>query len=151
MALTPQNPTVTQLRCLVGIIPQSGILNRDLSETKRYKLGKLLGDVSRHLLLMTATPHNGKTEDFHAFLRLLDADRFESHSGTAGNGQQQEVDVSDLMRRMVKEKLLKFDGKPLFPERKAYTINYVLSPEETELYEAVTAYVREEFDRVWLF
>ena len=115
----------------------------DLKETKRYKLGKLLGDVSRHLLLMTATPHNGKEEDFQLFLGLLDADRFE---GRFRDGVHQ-VDVSDLMRRMVKENLLKFDGKPLFPERKAYTINYALSPEEDELYEAVTAYVREEFNR----
>jgi hypothetical protein len=51
------------------------------------------------------------------------------------------------MRRMVKEKLLKFDGKPLFPERKAYTVNYTLSPEEDVLYEAVTEYVRQEFNR----
>jgi hypothetical protein len=34
------------------------------------------------------------------------------------------VDVSDMMRRMVKEDLLKFDGTPLFPERRAYTANY---------------------------
>ncbi len=115
----------------------------DLKETKRYKLGKLFGDISRHLLLMTATPHNGKEEDFQLFLGLLDADRFE---GRFRDGVH-EVDVSDLMRRMVKEKLLKFDGKPLFPERKAYTINYALSPEESVLYEAVTAYVREEFNR----
>ena len=29
-------------------------------ETKRYKLGKLLGGLNRHLLLMTATPHNSQ-------------------------------------------------------------------------------------------
>ncbi len=92
---------------------------------------------------MTATPHNGKEEDFQLFLGLLDADRFE---GRFRDGVH-EVDVSDLMRRMVKEKLLKFDGKPLFPERKAYTISYALSAEENQLYEAVTAYVREEFNR----
>jgi len=103
----------------------------------------LLGDHTRHLLLMTATPHNGKEEDFQLFLRLLDADRFEGRF----RGGVHEVDVSDLMRRMVKEKLLKFDGKPLFPERKAYTVNYTLSPEENELYEAVTTYVRDEFNR----
>ncbi len=39
----------------------------ELKETKRYKLGKLLGTLTRHLLLMTATPHNGKEEDFSAF------------------------------------------------------------------------------------
>ncbi len=115
----------------------------DLKETKRYRLGKLLGDVSRHFLLMTATPHNGKEEDFQLFLALLDADRFE---GRFRDGVHR-VDVSDLMRRMVKEKLLKFDGKPLFPERKAYTVNYILSPEEDLLYDSVTEYVRQEFNR----
>ena len=115
----------------------------DLKETKRYKLGKLLGEITRHFLLMTATPHNGKEEDFQLFLALLDADRFE---GRFRDGVHQ-VDVSDLMRRMVKEKLLKFDGKPLFPERRAYTLSYSLSPEEDLLYEAVTEYVRQEFNR----
>ena len=51
------------------------------------------------------------------------------------------------MRRMVKERLLKFDGKPLFPERIAYTVPYQLSEAEAQLYEAVTDYVREEFNR----
>ncbi len=57
------------------------------------------------------------------------------------------VDVSDLMRRMIKEKLLRFDGTPLFPERIAYTVAYKLSDVEARLYEAVTDYVREEFNR----
>src|SRR5205814_928065 len=57
------------------------------------------------------------------------------------------ADVSDLMRRMVKENLLKFDGTPLFPERIAYTVPYQLSEPEARLYKAVTEYVREEFNR----
>lgn len=115
----------------------------DLKETKRHKLGKLLSEVTRHFLLMTATPHNGKEEDFQLFLGLLDADRFE---GRFRDGVHR-VDVSDLMRRMVKEKLYKFDNTPLFPERRAYTVNYTLSPAETGLYEDVTEYVRQEFNR----
>ena len=51
------------------------------------------------------------------------------------------------MRRLVKEQLLKFDGTPLFPERRAYTVNYALSDGEAELYKEVTDYVREEFNR----
>jgi superfamily II DNA or RNA helicase len=47
-----------------------------INETKRFKLGKLLGTITRHLLLMTATPHNGKEEDCQLFLSLLDSDRF---------------------------------------------------------------------------
>lgn len=115
----------------------------EIKETKRYKLGKLLSTLTRHFLLMTATPHNGKEEDFQLFLALLDSDRFE---GRFRDGVHT-CDVSDLMRRLVKEDLLKFDGKPLFPERRAHTVNYVLSDLEAVLYQQVTDYVREEFDR----
>lgn len=99
--------------------------------------------VTRHLLLMTATPHAGKQEDFQLFLALLDGDRFE---GRYRDGVHS-VDPGDLMRRMVKEELLTMDGRPLFPERRAYTVPYELSAGEQGLYEAVTQYVREEMNR----
>lgn len=111
--------------------------------TKRWHLGRLLSDTARHFLLLTATPHNGKNEDFQLFLSLIDPDRFEG----VRRSSYQSVDISDLMRRLVKEDLLKFDGKPLFPERLSYTVNYTLSDKEAELYAAVTEYVREEFNR----
>src|SRR6202521_4964611 len=92
---------------------------------------------------MTATPHNGKEEDFQLFLSLLDSDRF---YGKFRDGVHK-VDCSDLIRRMVKEKLVKFDGTPLFPERRAYTVNYQLSDLEAALYEAVTDYVKTEMGK----
>ena len=115
----------------------------EIKYTKRYRLGQLLSRITRHFLLLTATPHNGKEEDFQLFLALLDGDRFE---GRFRDGVHQ-VDVSDLMRRMVKERLVKFDGTPLFPERIAYTVPYKLSDLEARLYKEVTEYVREEFNR----
>ena len=115
----------------------------EVKYTKRYRLGQLLSGLTRHFLLMTATPHNGKEEDFQLFLALLDGDRFE---GRFRDGVHQ-VEVSDLMRRMVKETLLKFDGTPLFPERIAHTVPYKLSAPEARLYKEVTDYVREEFNR----
>ncbi|MHB1162335.1 MAG: helicase-related protein [Chloroflexota bacterium] len=115
----------------------------EIKYTKRYKLGQLLSTLTRHFLLMTATPHNGKEEDFQLFMALLDGDRFE---GRFRDGVHT-ADASDLMRRMVKEKLLKFDATPLFPERIAYTVPYRLSDAEVGLYRAVTEYVREEFNR----
>ncbi len=111
--------------------------------TKRYRLGQLLSNLTRHFLLMSATPHNGKEADFQLFMALLDGDRFE---GRYRDGVHT-ADVSDLMRRMVKESLLKFDGTPLFPQRIAYTVPYKLSDAETHLYKIVTDYVREEFNR----
>lgn len=115
----------------------------EIQYTKRYKLGQLLSSLTRHFLLMTATPHNGKEEDFQLFMALLDGDRFE---GRFRDGLHA-VDVSDLMRRMVKEGLLKFDATALFPERIAYTVPYKLSDPEAQLYKEVTDYVREEFNR----
>ena len=115
-----------------------------LEETKRYKLGKLLGQLTRHLLLMTATPHNGKDDDFDLFMKLLDPDRFEGRS----RGGARRSDVDDLMRRMIKERLLTLEGTPLFTERRATSVNYDLSPAELDLYETVTDYVRTEFSRI---
>lgn len=114
-----------------------------VNKTKRFQLGELLGTITRHFLLMTATPHNGKEEDFQIWLSLIDSDRF---YGKFREGAHK-VDVSDMMRRMVKEELLKFDGTPLFPERRAYTANYDLSDAEASLYEQVTDYVRNEMNR----
>ena len=114
-----------------------------VNKTKRFLLGELLGSITRHFLLMTATPHNGKEEDFQIWLSLLDGDRF---YGKFREGAHK-VDVSDMMRRMVKEELLKFDGTPLFPERRAYSANYDLSDAEAALYAAVTDYVRNEMNR----
>ncbi|MEA2013965.1 MAG: helicase-related protein, partial [Thermodesulfobacteriota bacterium] len=115
----------------------------EIKETKRRKLGRLLSELTRHFLLMTATPHNGKEEDFQLFMALLDGDRFE---GRFRDGVHV-ADSSDVMRRMVKEDLFKFDGTPLFPERLAYSVTYRLSDQEAVLYEQVTNYVREEFNR----
>ena len=114
-----------------------------LEKTGRFRLAEKLGAHVRHLLLMTATPHNGKEEDFQLFLSLLDSDRF---YGKFRDGVHK-VDASDLMRRMVKEELVKFDGTPLFPERRAYTVNYELAPIEAALYEAVTGYVQTEMGK----
>ena len=76
-------------------------------------------------------------------MAFLDGDRFE---GRFRDGVHV-TDTSDLMRRMVKENLLKFDSTRLFPERIAYTVPYRLSAHEAQLYKEVTAYVREEWGR----
>lgn len=115
----------------------------EIKYTKRHRLGQLLSTLTRHFLLLTATPHNGKEEDFQLFMALLDGDRFE---GKFRDGVHA-ADVSDLMRRMVKENLLTFDATPLFPERIATTVPYKLSPAEAHLYRSVTDYVSGEFNR----
>lgn len=119
----------------------------EVKYTRRYQVGQKLGQVCRHLLLMSATPHNGKEEDFQLFMALLDGDRFE---GRFRDGVHY-ADTEDMMRRLTKEELLKFDGRPLFPERRARTVKYQLSEGEAALYTAVTEYVRTEMNRVQRF
>ena len=119
------------------------VFGNEVKYTKRHQLGQLLSKITRHFLLLTATPHNGKEEDFQLFLSLLDEDRF---AGRFREGVHT-VDISDIMRRLSKEKLVKFDNTPLFPERRAYTVKYELSDLEAHLYEEVTNYVRQEFNR----
>jgi hypothetical protein len=46
-----------------------------LEKTARFRFAEKLGATTQHLLLMTATPHNGKEEDFQLFLSLLDSGR----------------------------------------------------------------------------
>jgi SNF2 family DNA or RNA helicase len=115
----------------------------EVTRTMRYQLGELVRDHARNLLLLTATPHNGSNDDFLLFMALLDPDRF---AGRLRNARKL-PDVSDVMRRYVKEKLLTFEGKRLFPERRATTVNYDLSPDEERLYEAVSSYVQEGMGR----
>jgi superfamily II DNA or RNA helicase len=119
----------------------------EVKYTRRYLVGQKLGQICRHFLLMSATPHNGKEEDFQLFMALLDGDRFE---GRFRDGIHY-ADTADMMRRLTKEELLKFDGRPLFPERRARTVKYQLSEGEAALYAAVTEYVRTEMNRVQRF
>ena len=117
----------------------------EVNKTKRFRLGERLGELTRGLLLLTATPHNGKDDDFLLFLSLLDGERF---GGRLRDGGEL-PDTKDVMRRYVKENLLTFDGTPLFPERYAETLKYSLSDPEQRLYDQVTEYVRNGMNRAY--
>ncbi len=119
----------------------------DLKKTKRFQLGEMLSGLTRHFLLLTATPHNGKNDEFELFLSLVDAERYAQMKPSQKQNTDKNGDYSDIMRRLVKEELIRFDGTPLFPERIAQTLNYDLSSDELLLYEEVTEYVQTQFDR----
>ena len=123
----------------------------ELRRTKRFVLGETLRECTRHLVLLTATPHNGKNEDFLAFMTLIDPERFTGRlraaKGDAEGDGPAMPDVDDVMRRKVKENLVTFEGTPLFPKRYAHSLNFELSKPEADLYEAVTGYVRTGMNR----
>jgi SNF2 family DNA or RNA helicase len=123
------------------------LFSGEVKKTKRRLLAERVRPHTRHFLLLTATPHNGKEEDFELFMSLLDPDRFAGHKRKVSDAAPPTSDSGELMRRLMKEQLVKFDGTPLFPPRYAYVVPYDLSGPEADLYEQVTTYVREEMNR----
>ncbi len=109
-----------------------------IDKTKRYLLAEKLAQKTRHLLLMTATPHKGDDENFRLLLALLDDKVFAS---PAGMRRALDRDSSPYFLRRMKEAMRHFDGRPLFLPRHVDTIAYALEEHEQALYDAVTNYV----------
>ena len=114
-----------------------------IDKTKRYQLAERLADKTKHLLLMTATPHKGDRENFRLLLSLLDEKVFASQAGLENALGE---DSPYFLRRM-KEAMRHFDGRPLFLPRNVNTIAYELTAHEQKLYDAVTEYVANGLDR----
>ncbi len=115
-------------------------------KTGRYQLGEVLSGETDHLLFLTATPHKGDPENFLLLLALLDPDLYAGSEILRQAVQRRENPI--FLRRM-KEDMVGFDKKPLFPPRHAHTVGYRLSPIEEELYKAVTQYVENNFQRAF--
>ena len=115
-----------------------------ISKTRRYMLAERLATKTKHLLLMTATPHRGDSENFRLLMSLLDDKVFASQAGAqralSGEG-------SPYFLRRMKEAMRHFDGRPLFLPRTVTTTPYELAPHKLELYDAVTAYVSNGLDQ----
>lgn len=114
--------------------------------TERYKLGRLLSQTSHHMLLLTATPHQGDDEKFRLLLDLLEPDLF---ANTQLLEEASKNNENPIMVRRLKEDMTDFDGKPLFPPRYVHTPSFRLSPSERMLYEQVTDYVTDHFRKAW--
>jgi SNF2 family DNA or RNA helicase len=119
---------------------------RKEKKTDRYYLGELLSDRTDGLLFLTATPHKGDPENFLLLLQLLDPDLY-ADTGILRDAVRR--DENPIFLRRMKEQMRHFDGKPIFPDRHPITVSYSLSKPERRLYEAVTTYVEEGFQRAF--
>lgn len=120
-----------------------GVKKRKISRTKIYQLGESLLRHTEHCLLLTATPHKGDKENFRHLMSLVDHDIF----SRLNTGDSIYEKSNPFVIRRLKETMKNFDGTPLFPKRTTKTIAFDLSYEEQQLYEEVTAYARENFNR----
>ena len=118
-----------------------------LERTGRYRLGLVLSRITTHLLFLTATPHKGDPENFRLFLDLLEPGFFATSELLEASIRNKD---NPLFIRRVKEDLNDFEGRPLFLPRYVETKPFNLgteSPREKELYNALSRYVNEQYNR----
>lgn len=120
-----------------------GVKQRKIQRTKMYQLGEVLLRNAEHCLLLTATPHKGDKENFRHLMNLIDHDLF-SNLNTSDSLYEK---TNPFIIRRLKESMVTFDGTPLFPKRTTQTLAFNLSIDELELYNDVTSYVSEHFNR----
>lgn len=119
----------------------------EVKKSQRYRLGETLARTSAQLLLLTATPHQGDDEKFRLLLNLLEPDLFAT---TALLEEASQAGENPVMLRRLKEDMVDFEGKPLFPPRFVHTPTFKLTPSERILYEKVTEYVSKHFKAAWV-
>lgn len=113
-------------------------------KTDRYELGEVLSKNSEHLVFLTATPHKGDPENFRLFMDLLEPGFFADAAMLAASIENKE---NPLFIRRIKEDLKDFDFKPLFLPRHVETPSFDLSYEEKELYNNVSRYVHDQYNK----
>ena len=111
-----------------------------VERTERYKVGEAVADNSNALLLLTGTPHKGKSDQFYFLVSLLDPYRFSHES------QINPEALDDLMIRRLKDDMYETDGTRMFPEKNIEALPVKMSPEERKLYDDVTEYIREYYN-----
>ena len=116
----------------------------ETKKTERYKLGEVLSKTSNHLLFLTATPHKGDPENFRLLLDLLKPGFF-----ATSEMLEESINNKDnpIFIRRLKEDLKEFEGKPIFTHRYPKTIKFRLSDEEKKLYNELSKYVVQQYNK----
>ncbi len=126
------------------IIDEAHRVAGSTNDVARHKLGALLAQASPNLLLLTATPHSGKSEPFLRLMRLLDDSAFPNQNAVVRE------QVAPYLIRTEKREAVDNDGNPLFKARHTQImhVQWELRHDlQRQLYEAVTDYVREGYNR----
>lgn len=113
------------------------------SKTRRYRLAEALGDKSTHLLLLTATPHMGKSFPYTALWRLLDGNVFTSEDAVAALAMDKRPKY--FIRRL-KEEMIDYEGRPIYMPRLCQTISFRLTEAEQHFYKEVSEYLRWSYE-----
>ncbi len=126
------------------IVDEAHRLSGSTDQVARYKLGRGLSDAAPYILLLSATPHQGKTDAFHRLMNLLDNHAFPDVNSISRDS------VAPYVIRTEKRKALDADGRPLFKARRTQMVPVQWQTRhhlQQLLYDAVTDYVREGYNQ----
>ena len=126
------------------IIDEAHRMGGSTDQVARYKLGAALAEAAPYLLLLSATPHQGKTDQFHRLMQLVDRDSFPNESSINRDR------VAPFVIRTEKRAAIDAEGRPLFKPRLTRLHAVAWSDRhaaQQQLYEAVTDYVRHGYNQ----
>lgn len=126
------------------IIDEAHRMGGSTEQVARFKLGETLALAAPYLLLLTATPHQGKSDSFRRIIGFLDADAL-----PVGDAVTREL-VAPYVIRTEKRRAIDAQGNPLFKPRHTQLTAVSWGPAQQEqraLYDAVTEYVRDGYNR----
>ena len=130
------------------IIDEAHKMGGSKAQVSRYQLAETLSNAVPRILLLSATPHRGKSDHFRRVLQLLDADAF------AGEGMPTIKEIEPFVMRSEKRHAVDYNGEKLFNERKTIKLAVPLDAERHHLqqllYEHLTNYVRTSFNKAKL-
>jgi len=126
------------------IVDEAHRLGGSTDQVARYKLGRGLADAAPYFLLLSATPHQGKTDAFHRLMNLIDNEAFPDMESVSRDR------VTPYVIRTEKRKAIDYEGKPLFKPRRTQMVPVAWESRhhlQQLLYKAVTDYVREGYNQ----
>ena len=126
------------------IIDEAHRMGGSTDQVARYKLGAALAEAAPYLLLLSATPHQGKTDQFHRLMQLIDRDSFPDESSVTSER------VRPFVVRTEKRVAIDAEGNPLFKPRMTRLHPVAWQDRhaaQQTLYEAVTDYVRHGYNQ----
>jgi len=126
------------------IIDEAHRLGGSTEQVARFRLGEALSQAAPYLLLLSATPHQGKTDAFRRLLAFVDREAFPDDDAVS------QENVAPYVIRTEKRRAIDVDGNPLFKPRRTQLVSVEWSTQyhdQKVLYDAVTDYVREGYNQ----
>ena len=126
------------------VVDEAHRLGGSTDQVARYKLGQGLATAAPYLLLLSATPHQGKTDAFHRLMSLVDDEAFPDPASISRER------VRPFVIRTEKRHAVDVEGRPLFKPRSTQLEPIAWEARhgrQRALYEAVTEYVRAGYNQ----